>query len=57
LLYISGKSLGAEFHSFDHGEVREELIGQFPDGHPVPNGKNRRLNDFSTFSRQHLCTQ
>jgi len=55
-LYVLGERLGAKLESFDHGQVGEQLLRQFLNGHPRPDRQHGCLNQFAGMWRHRLYT-
>ncbi len=49
LLYVLAEGLRCELQSFDHRQVREQLVGEFLHRHVVMNRQRRRLYQFARF--------
>ncbi|EKG62608.1 hypothetical protein VCHC52A1_3718, partial [Vibrio cholerae HC-52A1] len=54
LLHVLAEGLRRELQPFDHGQVGEQLVGQFLHGHTVANGEHRRLDQFTRFRGHRL---
>ena len=57
LLHVLGEGLGTELQSLDHGEIREQLIGEILNGHALVQGEHGGLDDLPALGGQHLRSQ
>lgn len=54
LLHVFRKGLGAKLQTFDHREIREELIGKLTHGHSRAQRERRALNELASLGRDRL---
>jgi hypothetical protein len=55
--HILREGLRRQLQPLDHGEVREQLVGEFMDGHPRADRQGGGLDDLSSLwgDRLHAC--